>query len=219
MRESTKQWARQVAMLARTEIDAIAVEEWSGWWPLPIGRQAVDRVCKELDRNSLFPGYSTLLNLVPFEGDEEALWVLRIEKSGAVLDLFGLAAYEEREDLHRKYGNITKGEVAYVLRGRNDTSLISLVPQAQQWWSAFSKGRRIGGRPRNSGTWASASEFKDSLHAAVHSIREQGRKVTQEEVAGVLNGRPDSTSDSDIRQLRRWLNAFGVDWSEVKNLR
>jgi hypothetical protein len=35
---------------------------------------------KELGHDYYGPGYVNLLNLVPFEGEEEALWALRIEE-------------------------------------------------------------------------------------------------------------------------------------------
>lgn len=219
LRESTEQWARRAIIRASTEINAIAVEEWFGWWPLPIGREAVDRVRSELSLGYLIPGYNTLLNAVPFEGDQEALWALRIERDGAVLDLFGLAAYADKEDLYRKHANITKCTVVHVMRGRDTDPLISLVKHAQDWWSTFSRDRRVGGRPRNSGTWASAEEFEESLRAVVRMLHQQGARVTQETVAEYLNRRPGSPSGGQARQLRKWLKDFGIDWKDVRELR
>lgn len=110
LRWSTEVWARDTKINVYPSDDAIG--QWQGAWPLPIGRQALEhdlstRYCEDRDY---------LLNLVPFDGEEEALWALRVEKEGAVLDLFGLAHYrtdgeikvgydviwDEADDLHMR---------------------------------------------------------------------------------------------------------------------
>lgn len=76
-----------------------AVSQWQGAWPLPIGRQALEDellVRYEEDRDQLW-------NLVPFDSEEEAIWAVRIEKGTAVLDLFGLAAYQTKVELKEGY--------------------------------------------------------------------------------------------------------------------
>ncbi len=208
-------------MFRRGNVEALS--RWRACWPLPVGLQAVEVLNSdsgtffegdlfELGTSDLDSGTTsrdTLVNLVPFEGDEEAIWALRVEGINSVLELFGLTA--NRTELkgcgldRREGGAITPGELAYVLRGQ-DTSLIGLLDNARRWWSQFS-GSPIQGRPRDSGTFASGDDFEKTLHAAVRNLRGQQRKVTQESVSQLLS--------CDSRQLRRWLQQFNVGWTDV----
>ena len=88
-----------------------ALESWCDTWPLPIGKRVVASL------EGWGRGYEALLNLMPFEDNEEALWVLRLESSGATLDLFGLAVYVDDPPLC-----LEAGELAYVMRGRGHVS-------------------------------------------------------------------------------------------------
>jgi hypothetical protein len=70
-----------------------------------------------------------VLNVLPLEVYEKAVWALRVEVEGSlasrsVLDLFGLAEYST--EYHKEFGIPAGGDLAYVLRGR-DTSLTDLV--------------------------------------------------------------------------------------------
>lgn len=196
-----------------------SVKRWREYWPLPVGVRAVEAMISHsgdqfasgssLDLDYRGPDYGALLNLVPFEGDEEALWALRVETGNSALDLFGLAnsgTSRQATSTHRgKDDMFTAGELKYLLRG-GDKSLIDILDSAQRWWSSFS-AQAVIGRPRNSGTWASAEEFEDALRKAVRNLRSQGRKVTQESVAELLS--------SNDRVLRNWLNRYHVKWIDV----
>ncbi len=218
---STERWAIRSTMFRGG--NALALSRWRGRWPLPVGLLAVERA--HSDPSGFFEGdlfdlgssdlgsgpgsRDTLANLVPFEGDEKAIWALRVEGKDSILDLFGLTAHQSepqgRARSRRGHAAITPGELAYVLRGR-DTSLIGLLDSARRWWSQFS-GNPIQGRPRDSGTFASADDFESALRTAVRGLRERQRKVTQESVAHVLS--------CDPRQLRRWLKHYNVGWMDV----
>lgn len=214
--ESTQRWARRTAMFRD---GGRSVRRWREYWPLPVGVRAVEAMIShsgdQFASNGSFdldyrgPDYGALLNLVPFEEDEEALWALRVETGNAALDLFGLAdsgASRQATSSHQgKSDMFTPGELKYMLRGV-DKSLIDILDSAQRWWSSFS-AQTVLGRPRNSGTWASAQEFEDALRKAVRNLRSQGRKATQESVAELLS--------SNDRVLRRWLNRYHIKWIDV----
>ncbi len=196
-----------------------SVKRWREYWPLPVGVRAVEAMISHsghqfasggsFDLDYRGPDYGALLNLVPFEEDEEALWALRVERDNSSLDLFGLAdsdASRQAPNTHqRENETFTAGELRYILRGGNK-SLIDVLDSAERWWSSFS-AHTVLGRPRNSGTWASAEEFEDALRKAVRNLRSQGRKVTQESVAELLS--------SNDRVLRGWLNRYHVKWIDV----
>ena len=140
--------------------------------------------------------------MVPFEEREEALWAIRITAGDGTLDLFGLGM-PFRQGEERVY---KMGELRYDLQGHG-TSLFNLVARAERWWAKF-RGKKITGRPRGSGTWASADELRKALNTAVRTLRAEGRKVTQESVADHWW--------TDDRTLRKWMNHFGVRWEDVK---
>lgn len=203
--------------------NAGALSRWRACWPLPVGLQAVEVL--NSDSGSFFEGdlfelgtsnlnsgttsRDTLVNLVPFEGEEQAIWALRVEGKDSVLELFGLTANQTELKgcgLNRGEGAaITPGELAWVLRGK-DTSLIGLLDNARRWWSQFS-GRPIPGRPRDSGTFASGDDFEKALHDIIRSLRRRQWKVTQESVSQFMS--------CDPRQLRRWLKHYNVGWTDV----
>jgi hypothetical protein len=152
--------------------------------------------------------WSEVLNVLPFEEHENAVWALRVEGEGtlasrSVLDLFGLAEYPT--EYHNELAIPVGGDLAYVLRGR-DTSLIDLVHNAERWWSQF-RGRALRGRPRGSGTWKDEDEFREAIHKVVGTLRERGYKPTQEKVAESLG--------CDDRVLRHWIKRYGLNWNDI----
>jgi ribosomal protein L37AE/L43A len=198
MRWSTVEWVLQATV--RTNYAGAAVTNWHTRWPLAVGRRAVEKepFLRRVD------GWSELMNIVPFKENEEALWALRVERGSAVLDLFGLAA--SPTELHRKEGRVTFGGLKMNALGW-DTTLPDLVDAAKRWWSHF-QGLPIQGRPRDSGIWASAQQFKDDMRTAVSTLREQERGITQEEVSKSLH--------CDVRTLQRWLTRSGTNWMDEK---
>ena len=89
MGQSTGRWAEAHPFV----VDSVNIYRWAAMNPLPIGQQALIN-CQEMDELS---EWSDVLNVLPFEGYEEAMWALRVEhREGTivqVLDLFGLAEY------------------------------------------------------------------------------------------------------------------------------
>ncbi len=178
---STVEWAHSTGMA----LTSPELAKWRWKHPLPIGVTAL------VTYNEL------LFNVVPFKDREEALWALRIIDAGCTLDLFGLAGPHGQ-----KY---TPGELKYVVRGQG-RRMFDIISRAETWWDRF-RGEGTRGRPLGTGTWRSADDFETNLRIAIHSLREQQRKVTQEVVAEMLY-----TSD---RQLRAWLRKYGLDWKRV----
>lgn len=147
--------------------------------------------------------------MLRLEGHQEALWALRIHKKGptylgSVVDIFGLAAYRWSKD-----EPIFPGRLAYALWGE-DTSLLDLVYAAERWWSqGFVEDLHfVRGRPRGTGTWATAQAFESDLRTAVKSLNTKREVVTQEKVAGQLH--------CDVSTLKRWLKRLGINWRDIK---
>jgi hypothetical protein len=175
--------------------------------PLPVGREAIlaksdDLGCSGLDGPD---GIEELLNIMPFCGEEEAVWALRIERrhSGGVhtLDLFGL--------VERKEEGPVAGPLAFSVRGRDRFS--DLLDHAERWWGSW-HGRVLPGRPKGSGRWASREDFEGALSQAIAKTRSDGDKVTQEKVAERLY--PRDLYDAP-RQLRADLRAHGISWQRT----
>ena len=211
LRESTERWIHRSGIIMAAGFDT-----WASEHPLPVGRESVKRL-RTFDEDSSGrlvekppANAAHLQNVVPLDGEEKALWALRIEKEGCVLDLFGLAEYQTKE--HREKGKATMGELAYVMRGREE-SLRDFLQAARRWWSRF-RGLPIGGRPVNTGMWTSGDEFKEALQTAIRGLRSQRRKVTQEEVAAFFADRPGFPVCDDS-QLRRWLRQYGLSWKDL----
>ena len=200
LRQSTELWVQAQAFMA----DTLNIYRWASMHPLPIGRRAL-----MLNRQVVnLSEWSEVFNILPFEEYEKAVWALRVEVEGSlasrsVLDLFGLAEYPT--DYHKEFGIPAGGDLAYVLRGR-DTSLTDLVDNAERWWSQF-RGRALRGRPRGSGTWKDADEFREAARNVVGMLRERGYKPTQERVAEVL--------DCNDRVLRYWIKRYGLNWNDI----
>jgi hypothetical protein len=203
LRQSTELWAQTQALT----VDSLNVYRWASMYPLPVGRRAL-MANREVSNPS---EWSEVLNVLPFEEYEKAVWALRVEDerslaSRSILDLFGLAEYPS--EFHKEFGIPVGGDLAYVLRARRgrDTSLTDLVDNAERWWSQF-RGRALRGRPRGSGTWKDADEFREAARNVVGMLRERGYKPTQERVAEVLN--------CNDRVLRYWIKRYGPKWNDI----
>ncbi len=199
MSQSTARWALAQPFVS----DSLNVYRWASIHPLPIGRQAL-MACHETEELS---EWSDVLNALPFDGDEKAMWALRIERRESAtvntLDLFGLAEYET----YPVIGLWTvAGKLAFSMRGQ-DRSLVDLVDAAEKWWSQF-RGLPLKGRPPGTGTWNSRENFVNALNRAMAKTISDGNKVTQEKVAEILH--------TDDRQLRTYLKRFGINWQEAR---
>jgi len=153
-------------------------------------------------------GLEELLNSVPFQEYECAMWALRIErrKLAAVhaLDLFGLATYPT--EAHQRSGLPVAGKLAFSVRG-HDRFLIDLLDAAERWWAQF-RGLTFKGRPKGTGTWRNREHFLGEAKMTVTTMRVEGEKITQESVAARL-----LTND---RQLREWIKKFNATWQEIR---
>ena len=89
MSQSTGLWAEAQHSI----VDSVNIHRWAAMYPLPIGQQALMKR-QEMDQ---FVEWVEVLQALPFEGNEQAMWTLRVEhEEGTVvytLDLFGLAEY------------------------------------------------------------------------------------------------------------------------------
>lgn len=212
---STKRWFNETALLSGWEsklegASSHDLELLSDIWPLPVGKQALNR------RASVFEGnvgaYMAARRLAAFDGSEEAMWVLRVKASGDTLDLFGLAEDVLPVTVAKDDASVFPGKLKFVLRG-TDTSLLDIVRAADRWWSEF-RGRPVRGRPAGSGAWEDAGQLKEAIRTAIRALQKQGRAATQHEVAAYFcdhTGFPRC----DARQLRRWLTRYDLNWQEI----
>lgn len=200
LRQSAELWAEGQPFVD----DSVNIHRWASMHPLPIGRRAL-MASHEVDDLS---EWSEVLNVLPFQEYERAMWALRLEirqrTSVHTLDLFGLAEYPT--EWHQTLGVPTAGRLAYSVCGYG-RSLIELLDSAEKWWSQF-RGLTFRGRPKGTGTWRDREHFESGLRRAVEKARSEGDRVTQENVATRLH-----TSD---RQLRTWIQDYGVNWREIK---
>jgi hypothetical protein len=178
---------------------------WASMYPLPVGRRAL-MTCPEMSDIS---AWSEVLDVLPFDEYEQAMWVLRVEDNWratgmGALDIFGLASYPT--DLHHRLDYPVAGDLAYVVRGQG-RRMLELLDAAEKWWHQF-RGLALKGRPQGTGTWRDHEHFLNAAKEAVASIRSGGGKVTQERVAEHL-----LTQD---RQLRRWIEDFDTTWGEIR---
>jgi hypothetical protein len=123
---STYMWARTV-----TPIPCSSVSRWRQQYPLPIAKAALIQSA---------PYLPEVYEAIPFEGDETALWALRVESGSDTLDLFGLAGDRVKEN------QVSVGELSYSLRGQN-TTFFEVVHLARTWWARF-RSLPVGGGGR-----------------------------------------------------------------------
>jgi len=200
MSQSTGLWAEAQSFV----VDSVNVHRWASMYPLPIGRWALMN-CQEMD-DAL--EWSEALHVLPFDGDEAAMWALRVEHTEGtivhVLDLFGLAEYPTEG--HQAAGVPVAGDLAFSVRGKG-RSLIEILEAAERWWGQF-RGLTLRGRPRGTGMWESREHLENEVRQAVAKMRSEGDKVTQENVAQRLRtGSP---------QLRERIRHFGLSWQELR---
>jgi hypothetical protein len=74
--QSTRLWAEAQPFVG----DSVNILRWAYMHPLPIGRQALI-ANREVDNQS---EWSEVLNVLPFEGHETALWALRVKVGGSL---------------------------------------------------------------------------------------------------------------------------------------
>ena len=211
--ESTRRWWRRATFfddpnrglfVGERDVVLDALQTMAYTWPLPIGTQAVEHNWRHIVRGA---DYVTLLSYAPFDGDEEAIWALRVQDGPNTLDLFGLADYKSADDGHLRREHVNLGAMRHVLRGK-DTSLLGYLHHAERWWSSWrGRGPRPLGRPPDTGTWQSRNQCREAIATAIVDLRSEGAKETQENVASRLN--------CNDRVLRYWLSRYGLEWKEL----
>ena len=108
---------------------------------------------------------------------------------------------------------------------RHAERLARFFPEARRWhWQQVFVNMAMGGsgdvrpcpagRPHGSGYFQDADEFTAAVRVAVVGISHQGRRPSQETVASFF-GNHREYPKCDERQLRRWCEQFGVDWSDL----
>jgi hypothetical protein len=199
MQRSIEVWVSQVAGQITP-----AIKLWAECYPLPVGEVSARRVYTGGGQ----PYPDELTGLLPFRGEEEAYWGLRVDENRSVADMFGLKDPKGEAPPGDDTGEyLWLGSLLYSLRGRDDTRLMRLVEDAKAWWSEFSI-ERVQGRPRGSGTWESRDHFERELIRVSGELRAQGRKVTKDAVAKKF-----LTTE---RVLHRWIKDFNLTWHEVR---
>ena len=196
LRQSTEAWAQTRAFTA----DTLNNYRWASMHPLPIGRRALTGK-REVDNPS---EWRAVMDVLPFEGCEEAMWAVRVEDQGSAIDLFGLADYPTES--HKQLGLPIAGKLAYAVRGHG-RSPIDLLDAAEGWWAQY-RGLTFRGRPKGTGTWPSPQHFEHDLDLVLAEMRSQGEKVTQEKVSHRLN--------IHKKTLDRWLRDCGRSWQETR---
>jgi hypothetical protein len=198
MQRSIEAWTSRVAGKMTP-----AIKLWAECYPLPIGVVSARRLYTA--REHSYP--DELTELLPFRGEEEAYWGLRVIEKRSVLDMFGLKG-------HADYGGdagdyLELGSFAYSLRGRDDTCLMRLAKDGAAWWGDFSL-KRIQGRPSGSGRWRSPEHLLEGFGAAAQELRSAGDEPTQDNLGFYF--------DTDGAGIRRWIRQQDLTWEDVQKV-
>ena len=135
------------------------------------------------------------------------------EKFGWMLrDVFDEFCYEVVAETMRDLdGKLTKGF-------DHPTRFFDIALQ----FAEENKKRRMGapdaGRPKGSGGFKTRDQLEWALICALRYLLwlgDKNVKVTQKNVVEYFNAAPKLPSCEDPRQLRRWMNEFGIDWKTV----
>lgn len=174
-------------------------------WPVMVESCRLWAVENAPDRAGEYP--------LPLDDGRRALLALRVRSRRSTLDLFGLAGYKPPAVVVPDADDyLWVGGLVCSLRSRDDTSLLHVISHAHDWWGRISI-EKILGRPKGSGTYASADEFRAALTLAVREVRAAGLAVTQPKVERALG-----VHHGEGRQLRKWSRQYGISWSEAKKL-
>lgn len=183
-------------------------------WPTRLCYPAMVEACRRwaTENDPVHAGEYPL----PLDDGRRAYLALRVRSRRSTLDLFALAGYKPPTVVAPDADDyLWLGGLRYILSGRDDTSLLYVISQAQEWWGHISI-ENIRGRPKGIGTYASRDEFMAAVAVTNEEIRASGasgRRITQmavEERLGVYGGHG--------RQLRKWIKRYKVPWSELKKL-
>lgn len=104
---------------------------------------------------------------------------------------------------------VVNGEEPYASLFRQLTPTAAQAAQHHGTVTIQPQQRR--GRPPGSGTYPTAEAFLQAIRPIVQSLQQEQRYPSQQQVAALLPTR------TDARQLRAWLNHFGMFWEDVRN--
>ncbi len=208
--DSTESWTRQA--LVTTDETLIS---YKATWPLPIGREALRR-----EGPRLGTGWTTLLNVAPFPGDERAALALRLSVADQTIDLFGLAMpggfFRDAEGATledaagERLPSYRLGPLRAVVRGDDPTckAVADLLRHARRWWARFS-GQTIGpGRPVGSRIYPTRESLLAAFGPPVRELRRKlGRDPRASEVLRYV--RRTRYEAIEAAQLARWYTALG----------
>lgn len=80
--------------------------------------------------------------------------------------------------------------------------------------------RRIpSGRPIGSGMFRDAEEFQTYIAEVIRVLAQERKTITEQSIADYLVKKPPKKGEADLktdtRQIRRWLNEYGLTWEEL----
>jgi hypothetical protein len=188
-------------------------------WPMPIGAESIQAFASRrgVDPLSMLPGLTE-------QGDAWLGMVVRrrvLQANPQVVGwvrLYGLVERIEPDQDRETTGDATVWqygpprvtvECSQPFKSRKDP--VARTVRALLDWhkrNVLHQPLSGGGRPRGTGTWRDAEHFKSDLLPAIRTAYGQG-DVGEENVAKILIG-------TSGRQLRAWLEDFGLNWEECK---
>ncbi len=122
---------------------------------------------------------------------------------------------EEHEEFY------TIGPLAWCITGKDpaNEAVTTLVRRANRWWKQFEgqplRGSIYAGRPKGTGYFTDASEFRKAIVTALQALRGQGHRPTQENVAQYFCNQT-TLPHCDDRQIRAWCKQFNLTWVELQ---
>jgi len=142
-----------------------------------------------MERGQHYP--DELSGLLPFRAEEEAYWGLRVQENRSVVDMFGLKGPKGLAPPGEEY--LWFGSFAYSLRGRDDTSLMSLeeaslyrrrffetYPGLRRWHDREKRAWRLGETETRTLTGRrrmDVDRLTDRLNAPVQGTAADGLKL------------------------------------------
>lgn len=189
---SLDQWCGK-AFLTTPDVDS-----WRGSAVgLPIRRQGFLRsIPPGTPKHRFYADPAAIANFLPFAGDEQAAFVLRVPLGGDVITFFGLLV--PLDDVL-----YTLGPARFTFGGSQPGSEDArrVIDRTRRWWAQFI-GQPVWGRPP--GGKISAAD----LHRAAVAVERMGKQPTQERLAEVL--------DCDPKTLQRAAKVDFGGWRQFR---
>jgi hypothetical protein len=90
-----------------------------------------------------------------------------------------------------------------------------LAERLRRWYDQHLLGRVVRGRPLGSGAFSSRQECLTTLRDAVQTLRQQGKRPTQQAVADLLSEWGLTAAAQPLDTLLYWLRHYGISWRDV----